>query len=125
MYLHKFLFILIIISDFSILLIVKLLKYFEEATVVFRHISPKTINFFLRLYLYLDVSFFQLEDMEVENSSEHVPFKAINIDLSQPAHNVPNAFNKLVHVTLLLFYHIFYCCGKYYFAEIMAFIDAQ
>ncbi|XP_047538945.1 formin-like protein 20 isoform X1 [Vanessa atalanta] len=44
----------------------------------------------------------QLEDLDVtlasdvseRLSSEHVPFKAINIDLSQPAHNIHNTFNK-------------------------------
>ncbi|XP_045778177.1 uncharacterized protein LOC123876084 isoform X2 [Maniola jurtina] len=42
----------------------------------------------------------QLEDTEGENSTpEHVPFKAINIDLSQPAHNIHNTFNKgIMHV---------------------------
>ncbi|CAH0719167.1 unnamed protein product, partial [Brenthis ino] len=43
----------------------------------------------------------QLEDLDVtlasdvsERITEHVPFKAINIDLSQPAHNIHNTFNK-------------------------------
>ncbi|CAH2088016.1 unnamed protein product [Euphydryas editha] len=44
----------------------------------------------------------QLEDLDItlasdvseRLSSEHVPFKAINIDLSQPAHNIHNTFNK-------------------------------
>lgn len=49
----------------------------------------------------------QLEDLDItlasdvseRLSSEHVPFKAINIDLSQPAHNIPNTFNKgMLHV---------------------------
>ncbi|XP_039747594.1 uncharacterized protein LOC120624893 [Pararge aegeria] len=41
----------------------------------------------------------QLEDVDGENSSEHVPFKAINIDLSQPAHNIHNTFNKgIMHI---------------------------
>ncbi|XP_069362288.1 uncharacterized protein [Maniola hyperantus] len=42
----------------------------------------------------------QLEDTEGENSTpEHVPFKAINIDLSQPAHNIHNTFNKgVMHI---------------------------
>ncbi|XP_052744583.1 uncharacterized protein LOC112054785 isoform X2 [Bicyclus anynana] len=41
----------------------------------------------------------QLEDVDVENAPENVPFKAINIDLSQPAHNIHNTFNKgVMHI---------------------------
>lgn len=60
-------------------------------------------------FLY-DICQFQLEDIDMtlvsegseRLSSENLPSKPINIDLSQPAHNLHNTFNKYVSLTLAI-----------------------